>query len=381
MTGEERSSKKKFAIIRVVITLVFLAILSYIAFTFISGRGFNFDWITGLIFPNEQVEVADELSFNVGRGRVFADLDDSVAAAGSLGIQVINLDGTEVLRESFTMNSPAIISRNGRAVAFDIGGTEARIFDNNEIITSVTANGPIISASINPEGWFTIDSQEGEGYRGTTSVYNENGSLIYRVSLSSGYILSSAISFDNMSLAILNLTDFGSRITFYHGLDKESDDGSFEYDDDLILDIRFLDSGDLLAITTESIMLIDQHELFRNTIFNFSDMRIGGYAISDDFIALQLLDFGIGHRGKLVLIDIEGNISGERITDRELVSMSLRDDILSVMLGDGLILLNRNLNIISLSGDIPSAAGVSHILALRDGLTLIAGDRFAIIVK
>ena len=380
MTDEERSSKKSFTIIRIVITLVFLAILAFIAFTFISGRGFNFDWFTNLLFPNEHREVADELFFNVGRGRVFADLETSVAAAGSLGVQVLTYGGTEIFRESFTMNSPAISYINGHAIVFDIGGKEVRVINDRGIIASITKNGQIVSASINQNGWFTVDSQEGEGYRGTTSVYDNEGRLVYRVNLSSGYILSSAISHDNNNLAVLNLTDYESKITFYNGLDKDYDDGSFKLSTGLILDIRFLESGDLLAVTTDALIFIDPLVGSGWEVFSIDSMRLGGYIIGSDFIVLHLLDFGIGHRGKLILIDHFGNLYGEILTDRELISMSLLKDSLAVMFSDGLILLDRSLNPLPLSYDSLSASGVSQILALEGGATLVAGDRFAIII-
>lgn len=381
MPDEQRPSRNKFRIIRIIITLAFLALLTYIAFVFISGRGLNFDWFTDIIFPPEQVQPVDELHFNIGRGRVFADLNGAIAAAGSLGIQVLDYGGNELLRDSFAMNTPGISSQNEHAIAFDIGGTEARVFNTSDVIASITKEGPIVSASINENGWFTISAQEGERFRGRATVYNSSGSRVYRVSLSTGYILSSVLSSDNETLAILNLTDYGSRITFYHGLNEEEPDGTFELPDVLIIDIQFLASGDLLAVTTESFILIDPHEISGWEMYTFSGMRLGGYSINDDFIALHLLDFGIGHRGKLILIDHFGNLYGELITDRELISMSLLDDNLYVMLGDGLVILDRNFRVRSLPDESPSAAGVSRIIALNNEMALIAGDRFAIIVR
>ena len=381
MTDEARSSTKRFRIISIVLTLSFLAILIFITITLLSGEGFNFDWLINIFTETQETELADEMFFNIGRARVFADLGNSIAAAGTLGIQVLDYAGSETLREPTTFGTPAINAQNGRAIAFDIGGMEARVFDKDSVLASVTKSGPIVSASINYNGWFTIDAQEGGGYRGITSVYDNNGNVVFRVSLSSGYILSSVLSDDNNTLAILNLTDYGSRVTVYHGLDKEKSDGEYNVLDSLILDIEFLDSGDLLAITAESIMLIDPINILGWEIFNLDAMRIGGYSISENFIALHLLDFGIGHRGKLIMLDTFGNLYGEVEIDRELISMSLMDDKLAVMLSDGLVLLDRSLNLLPLTDESPSASGVNQILSISNDSTMIAGDRFALIVK
>jgi hypothetical protein len=381
VSEEVQPKKRRFTIVRIVITLAFLALLSYIALALISGRGLDFGWLTDFLFSGDEREVVEELHFNIGRNRVFADLDNAVAAAGTLGVQVLDFSGVELFRDSVSMGNPAINSQNGYAIAFDIGGVEARIFNANGRIASIATEGQIISASINQNGWFTINSQIGEGFRGSTSVFNNNGVLVYRVSMASGYILSSAISPDNSSLAILNLTDYGSRVTFYHGLHREYEDGAFDLPDSLIFDIQFLPSGDLLAVTTQSLVLIDPHGVSGWEIFSFADLRMGGYIIGDEFIALYLLDFGIGHRGDLVLVDHFGNLFGELTVERELISMSFYNDNLSVMLSNGLFVLDRNLNIIALSDEAPSAAGVSRIIALDSGKTLVAGDRFAVLVS
>ena len=379
MTGEDQPKKKKRGLLRNAFSIAFFSLLAYIVISLISGNGLGFDWLPGLFSTGESVELSDEFHFNIGRSRVFADLDNALAASGSLGIQVLDYAGSETLRDSFQMNAPAISSDNGRAIAFDIGGTAARVFDANEIIASITTGGPIISASINRSGWFTISAQEGGGYRGIVSVYNSSGSMVYRVSLSSGYVLSAQLSPDNRSLAVLNLTDGGSRITFYHGLDKDYADAAFDLPGGLIVDAQYLSNGDMLAVTADSLITIDAGRGSGAEIFGFSGMRLGGYAISGDFIALHLLDFGIGHRGRLLTLDSFGNLFGEVMIERELISMSLRDGHISAMFSDGLFIYDRSLKEIPLSDESPSAAGVSRVLILNGGATLVAGDRFAVV--
>ena len=128
-------------------------------------------------------------------------------------------------------------------------------------------------------------------------------------------------------------------------------------------------------------VLIDPLNATGWEIFNFDGMSLGGYEIRDGYIVLHLLDFGIGHRGKLIILDTYGNLYGEIKIERELISMSLMEDKLFVMLSDGLIMFDKSLNLLPSPPDSPSAVGVSRILALSNNTTLIAGDRFAIVVK
>jgi hypothetical protein len=390
-----RKNKRKY--ISVTFSLAILVLIAYIVISFISGQGFGFGCITDMFTSTDPVEIGDEFFFNIGRRSVFADLDNAVAAVGTQGIQVHSYDGTEAHRTTLSMQNPAISAQNGRAIAFDIGGVEARIFNSYEMLSSistsvpivhrtdsgeaVSASGPIVSAYINQNGWFTITTQGSEGYRGLTDVYNSDGNLIFGVRISSGYILSAILSPDNKSLAVLNLTEDGSRITFYHGLNSGTPDGVYEIHNKLIIEIEYLSDGNLLAVTTDGIISINPISMTGWEFFSFSGSRLGGYEISDNFIALHLLDFGIGHRGRLLIIDLFGNLFGEIITERELVSMSFLSNFLTVMLSDGLSFYDRGLTPIPLLTQSPSAVGVSRVLALDDGIALVAGDRFAIVVR
>ena len=380
MTGEDKPKRKWRGLSGIVFSLVSLAALTFIAISLITGRGLNLSWLTGLFSPHVHVEPAQEFNFDVGRNRVFADLGDSLAAAGTVGIQVFDVGGSETLREPFRMSVPAINSSNGRAIAFDISGTAVRVFDETRVIASVEAAGAVVSASINRNGWFCVNTQETGGLRGVATVYNDSGRAVYRVNLASGYILSSVLSPDNRSLAVLNLTDGGSRITLYNGLSKPDPDSAFDLTGELILDMRFLSGGDLLVVSENSLIVIDKNGKSRIQ-YEYFDKRLGGYVLDDDLIFLHLLDFGVGYSGRLVSIDKEGTLLGEIETDRELVSMSFGGGYLAVLRNDGLMFYSAALEEFPPSSEHTAMAGASLVLALDSGAALAAGDHLAVVIN
>lgn len=379
MAGERKPRNKRRRLIGIAGSFVSLAVLTYIAVTLISGQKLSLSWLSGGSSARKPLDVADEYHFDVGRSRVFAELGSSIASAGTLGIQVLDAGGSETLRDSFRMTNPAINTRDGRAIAFDVGGTAVRVFNEREVTTSVETNGAIIAASINRNGWFCVCTQEGGGSKGIVTVYNERGRNVYRVNLATGYVLSAALSPDSRNVAILNLTDEGSRITFYN-LSSENVDRIFNLPGRLMIDIRYQQGGDILAISTESVIIASRNNEGRE-IYGFDGKQLGSYSIRGGIVALHLLDYGVGHRGTLIVLDDSGRILGETETDKEIISISLGDGNLAVLRSDGLVYYNLSLVDIPVSGDIDSIVGTTRVLALTGGMALVAGDHSAILFR
>ena len=374
-----KKRRKKRRLLGVVFSLVSLAILSYVAIALISGQGFDFSRFTGLFGEKTPVPVVDELNFDVGSNRVFADLGGFVAAAGTFGVQVFDFSGTETLREPFRMSSPAIDASAGRAIAFDIGGTAACVFTGTRVEALFTGGGAIISASMNRNGWYCICSQESGAYLSIVSVYDNSGRNVYKVSLASGYAMKAALSSDNKRLAVLNLTDNGSEIALYE-LNLESRTGVFELPGDLILDISFLPEGKLLAVSRESLIIVDTGGT-GTALYDFNGMRLGGYEFGDGFTALYLLDYGVGYSGRLVTLKETGEVLGELATEKEIVSLSSGDGFLAILRNEGLSFFDANLEALSVDGNPAQAAGASRVAALGNSAALAAGDHFAVVVR
>ena len=376
----DKRKRGKRRLIGIAGSFLSLIVLIYIAVMLISGRQSELFRFINSSSDRTAIVMADEYHFDVGRNRVFADLDGAVAAAGTLGIQVLDAGGSETLRDSFRMTEPVIKALEGRAVTFDIGGTDLRVFNDTGIIASIEAEGVVVSASINRNGWTAVCSQREAGtLKGVVAVYNSSGKLAYRVNMVTGYVLSAALSPDNKSLAILNLTDAGSRITFYN-LDSEDAVRVYEMPGRLLLDIRYLTDGNVLAISTESLLVVDKNNE-GGLYYLFTDRRLGGFVLDGDFITLYLLDYGVGHRGRLVTIGEDGSILGEIETDREIISLSSNDGILSVLRSDGLVFYDTTLVELQTSANSASVAGATIVLSLNGGYALVAGDHSAIVIR
>jgi len=380
MSSNDVAKGKKFRIIKLVLLLVIFSLMAFVIVSVIIGFTTGSSWLFNLFTPPAPEISVDEFSFDIGRLRTFASANNSVAAAGTLGIKVLDQDGRESFRDSFRMNQPAIAGSNNRYIAFDIGGTAARVFNNSQVTSSIEANGAIVSASINQNGWFCIVTQEGGGFRGVVTVYNSSGSVVYRVRKGSGFILSAHLSHDNKSLAVLNLTENGSRITFYNDINVEEEPSQlFDYGG-LILEITYLTNGDILAISMKSLFLVDSSGT-GEMLYSFADKRLGGYTYDNDLIALRLYYYGVGHQGQLITFLPDGTILGDIEFDREIISMSTADSMLVILKNDGVTFYDHELEALSASVDGLSAAGANRVLAINANVAVATSDNSAIVIR
>ena len=367
--------KKRRRLLGIALSIASLVILSYISITLITGQESIFTQIAGLFRPSAPVEPADELFFDIGRNRVYADLGGSIAAAGTLGVQVLDRGGAETMRDTLRISTPLIGVADGWAIAFDIGGTSVRTFTGSQLSASIETNGTIVSASINRNGWFTVCTQEGAAYRSIVTVYDDKGGSAYRVSLATGYALHAEPSPDNSGLAVLSLTDDGSRIAIY-SLRSEEPESVSDYHGALVLDIKYLPGGEILMVSMDSLKVI-RTDGSATDLFAFDGGRLGRYYLSDSVIALHILDYGIGYSGRLITIDMNGKLLGGVLTDKAIISLSASGGYLATLQSDGPVFYDFDMNEYPPTRDLSDAAGATQVISLGDGAFLVAGDHFA----
>ena len=374
--------KKRRRVPRAVLVIFYLAAAAYIVATVMAGgTPPGFARLSGVIFStSDDVTQVGEYRFNVGRSRVFADMDGKLAAAGTLGIQVLDADGSETLRDSFFMQSPAIVSAGVRAVAFDIGGFELRVFDGAEIIAAVQKDNEIVSASINQNGWVAVTTQPGEGYGGLVTIYDDSGRPAFRFFSGDGYVLSALVSPDDRDKALLRLTDYGSQVAVFR-LGTDNALRTLDLPGGIIIDIRYMPNGNIFALSTDALLLLERNGRSRE-LFSFSDRRLGGFAFDDGgFIALHLLDYGVGYHGRIVTLRENGNVIEELVFNREVISMSAADGYLAVLWPGGLMFYDSGLNEFPpYEADIV-IAGASRVVAFSGGMALAAGDYSAAVLE
>ena len=383
MGDADNLKKKKRRIIGLVLLLIAVVVIVIVIVSLIVGYSTGTFWFSGVFSQRLPEITVDGFNFEVGRSRVFANIGGSVAAAGTMGVQVFDASGNETLREPFSLPfaRPAITSSGERCIAYDSGGNAVRVFSSTQVLYAFETDSAIVSASINKNGWFCIVTQGGGGLKGAVAVHDNTGTVVFRVTLFTGFALSAHLSPDNNDLAVLTLPETGSRIMVYQGINEDKDpDHQFDFYDKLIIDIFFRSNGDVLALSSDSLILAERSG-DRAVLYSFTDDRLGSYTRQDDFIALHLYDYGVGFQGRLVTISSDGTVLGELVTDREIISLSAFGKTLVALKNEGISFYNESLVEFFSPGDNISSAGASKVLAVRENTVLAASDNSAVIIS
>ncbi|MCL2628616.1 MAG: DUF5711 family protein [Oscillospiraceae bacterium] len=384
MSGDDKPKGKSRKILGLIFWLVILALLTLVALSLIPGKAPGQSILSEIFAPRAPSVSVSEFNFDVGRERVFANAGGHVAAVGSLGLQMLSPDGQEVYRHAFRASAPAITENNGFFIAYDIGGTSAFVFNTAGILSSIDTDGIIVSASVNKNGWFCIVTQARGMHRGTVSVYNSNGDLVYLVNIGVGFTLAAELSPDNKNLAILSMAEIGSRITFYNGIDahKDDPDNVYNFTNEIVIDIDFISSLNLLAISTQALHLVDfSNDASAKLLKDFDGKRLAGYTHNDRYIAVHLYDYSIGYSGSTVTLDFNAEVLGETEFSLEIISMVFSRNTLMILRSDGLMFFNHTLEEYPAPVIDILATAAGRVLAISDDMALVANDHSAVVIR
>lgn len=213
---KKNKTKKKHRLLKALGSVLLLAFISVVAAILITNSGkLSIDGLTRLFDGARNKTGATAFSFDSGVGSVFTDIEGGLAVCSSGGLQVYDVNAEKMFSQAFEMLNPTICSNGSVSAAYDLGGKLLKVFDLYSVTKSISTEGKIISASINENGWLALCMQESGAYNSVVTIYNDHVEEIFKWFSAEGHILSAAISPDNKGLAVLTLTDEGSRIVFF----------------------------------------------------------------------------------------------------------------------------------------------------------------------
>lgn len=369
ISREKNKERRKNRIPGILLSVVLLAVISLAAAVMITNNGrLDLAGLERLIAGMGGKTEATVFSYDAGVGAVYADLDGGLAVCSATGLQVFDRNADLTYSEAFEMSSPTICTGGSTACVYDLGGTAVRVFSQTGILYSLTAGSRIVSASLNDSGWLALCTESSGVYKGTVTVYYPSGNVKYTFnSATSGYVLSAAVSPDDKKLAVLTLNEAGSRIVFYE-LDSDVEKASCQLADSLVLDIRFLNTGSVLAVADDALILVHS-DGGSQRLLDYTDKYLANFTTeSVGFTALVLNNYMVGDQGGIVTVDKNGNTIGTLETTRKVLWLSASGDNLAVLYSDGLVVYDRYLKELDRYSD---TAGAVQAIMRSDGTALL----------
>ena len=154
----------------------------------------------------EESTAEAQYDYDASDSNRFAVLGDSLVVLSDTKLQVLARGGEEIWSTSVRMSAPALETGGGRAVAYDVGGTELYVVDEGGEILTLTApeDAPYFSARLNEDGWLAVTT-ELPGYKGGVTAYNSQGTEVFSLTASDRFVIDARVTDDDNTLAVVTL--------------------------------------------------------------------------------------------------------------------------------------------------------------------------------
>lgn len=376
-SGKKRRGLKRFAIFFLTLTVV-LGVVLLAAWR--DGTGFDIlrrYWNYG---SGETSGGSAAYQYDPSPRNRFALLGDSLAVLSDTRLSLLSPDGEEIWSAAVNMTAPALSSGGGRAVAYDVGGTELYVLDQTGELLHLTAaeEEPFIAAALNQNGWLAVTT-ECKGAKGLVRVYDDQQRQVMQFTSTSRFVLDACVTDDNTRLAAVTLGQedsiFLSNVLLYD-LTKPGDaelSASYEIRDGLVAAITQQESQ-LVTVSDTCLTYADTKGTVSGS-YDYHGLYLRGYALGgEDFTALLLNRYESGSVGKLVTVDQTGTERASLDVNREVLDISAAGRYLGVLYTDSLVIYNQDLQVYASLNGTDFATGV---LLRPDGSALLLASEKA----
>lgn len=305
---------------------------------------------------------AEPYTFESGSMQVSAAVGNGMALASTNSLQLLDASGWSVARQVYSMKTPALVTSNQLAAAFDVGGTEVCTASLNGGTAEVPNTETVITATMNQNGWLALCT-EATGYKGRVTVYNDKQKAVYQWNSGEGYLLSARISPDNRYLAALCAAPDGSVVHMF-SLSSEDEQANYTVAGNLLIDMDWLENDRLFLLSQKGCAVIDRGGEMKGS-YDFGGLYLTDYSFGgDDYAVLMLGKYRTGGTGSLTAIGSDCKLIGQTEIDSELLSLSCGGKTVAALCQDGLKVFTQSL---AAAGADTNTVGVKDVLVREKG--------------
>lgn len=276
----------------------------------------------------------------------FAALGDTLVIMSDTSLQVQRRGGDVLWESPVRMESPALVSGGGRAVAYDVGGTELYVLDENGLVEQLTADEeePLIAATLNERGWLAVTAKK-ENYKACVSVYNTELEKVFDFNSSRRFVSDAYVTDDCKFVAAVTLGQEGgtfvSNVVLYD-LTQTEPVADFGVTDGLVLQIG--QQGEYLTAVADNKLTMAAADGTVNGEYGYDASFLREYDLGGDGYTVLLLNrYQSGNVGRLVTIGPDGTELASLEVNDEVRSLSAAGRYIAVLYTDRLVVYNQDL--------------------------------------
>ena len=277
--------------------------------------------------------------------------------------------------ESVKFQTPSLQSRGGRAVAYDVGGTEVYVLLDKGLVYKLDCAGEVLNASLNQKGWLTVVCGE-SGCKAAVRVYDAEGEAVFAFRSSDRFVMTAALSADSRTLAAVTMGQengvFASYVVFYRvNSDKEA--GRCTLRGSVVYDLTAAGSG-FCAVTEEQLCFLSGDGVM-TAVYDYGGDYLRRVSVSDDGYAAVLLGrYRTGTQHRIVTVNGEGKELAALEIDAEVASLSAAGRYVAVLTGEELVIYDKQLKPCAQLQEVSQAR---EVLMRSDGSAVLAGSMAA----
>ena len=225
----------------------------------------------------------------------------------------LNRTGAEVSRQSLACPTALMQTAGQYVLVAEQGGHRLHLSTRSKALLEMETEQDILNVAVNKQGDMAVLTDGPQGYEVQLSVYNKHGRLLYTRNRNHT-VTQVALSEDGAQAALLSVAaqDGNLNTTLDVFSLKTSDPDalcSYKGEDDLLYQVEYLGGGWVAAIGESCAVMLDTSDGLA-TVYAPDGMRLLGYAVGDDGLALATRTFGATGDGQVHLV----NTAGELVT-------------------------------------------------------------------
>ena len=313
--------------------------------------------------------------YNSDQSGHFASLDGSLVSVSMHQLTVLDEKNRTLYDESVKFQTPSLQSRGGRAVAYDVGGTEVYVLSDKGLVYKLDCAGEVLNASLNQKGWLTVVCGE-SGCKAAVRVYDAEGEAVFAFRSSDRFVMTAALSADSRTLAAVTMGQengvFASYVVFYRvNSDKEA--GRCTLRGSVVYDLNAAGSG-FCAVTEEQLCFLSGDGVM-TAAYDYGGDYLRRVSVSDDGYAAVLLGrYRTGTQHRIVTVNGEGKELATLEIDAEVASLSAAGRYVAVLTGEELVIYDKQLKPCAQLQEVSQAR---EVLMRSDGSAVLAGSMAA----
>jgi len=376
MSEEEKKRKPRFSR-RITIFSILLALVCLIIFltTFLGSASLR--RLSYWIFDGVNGDGTEEtIKFNENPSNLFAITDGNLSVIAPDLLSVYELAGSSSLSAPALLRRPALSASTSAFLAFDLGGLNYYLADEDEVLLSGTADSQIINANLNDSGAFTITTSSTD-FKALVTAYDSDFKVIYKFHSSEKYVLDAAISPECEKIAIINYGSsngvFETTLSLCH-TNETSFFATIPLGSSIPLNISFITDDKICIICNDRLLLFNDNGKLITEI-NYENSTLQTYSTAyDDHTSILLSNDRSPEKKKLIVMGINGKKKELDITG-EIYSLSAAGEYTALLYDEKCIVYDDEL---SPHCEVETLPKISKCLANDDGSVLLLSDNSAI---